>query len=183
MSKERFLAFTDAIIAIIATIMVLEFETPKESGVTSLYQLAIPVFVYALSFFMIMTVWYNHHQLYKDISIVTPRVYMINAIWLFIMSFFPFTTGWVGKNSGKLVPELLYLIVMLIWPIIFHIMERELKKENEGVQRNELTNTLSSKRLFTVILIPFFIVWFWPPIGLVSVSIIAIVAIVSFIKK
>ena len=60
MEKERFLAFTDAIIAIIATIMVLEFKTPDKSGWPALAELTIPLLAYALSFFMIMTVWYNH---------------------------------------------------------------------------------------------------------------------------
>ncbi len=68
MEKERFLAFTDAIIAIIATIMVLEFKTPDKSGWPALAELTIPLLAYALSFFMIMTVWYNHHQLYRDIK-------------------------------------------------------------------------------------------------------------------
>ena len=66
MEKERFLAFTDAIIAIIATIMVLEFKTPDKSGWPALAELTIPLLAYALSFFMIMTVWYNHHQLYHS---------------------------------------------------------------------------------------------------------------------
>ncbi|XOW22084.1 TMEM175 family protein [Lactococcus cremoris] len=59
MEKERFLAFTDAINAIIATIMVLEFKTPDKSGWPALTELTVPLLAYALSFFMIMTVWYN----------------------------------------------------------------------------------------------------------------------------
>ncbi|MGO3419370.1 MAG: TMEM175 family protein, partial [Lactococcus cremoris] len=66
MEKERFLAFTDAINAIISTIMVLEFKTPDKSGWPALTELTVPLLAYALSFFMIMTVWYNHHQLYRD---------------------------------------------------------------------------------------------------------------------
>ncbi|MGN8067207.1 TMEM175 family protein [Lactococcus lactis] len=77
MEKERFLAFTDAIIAIIATIMVLEFKTPDKSGWPALAELTIPLLAYALSFFMIMTVWYNHHQLYRDIKNITPRIFLL----------------------------------------------------------------------------------------------------------
>ncbi|MDM5144861.1 hypothetical protein ICE98_01962 [Lactococcus lactis] len=77
MEKERFLAFTDAIIAIIATIMVLEFKTPDKSGWPTLAELTIPLLAYALSFFMIMTVWYNHHQLYRDIKNITPRIFLM----------------------------------------------------------------------------------------------------------
>ena len=101
MEKERFLAFTDAIIAIIATIMVLEFKTPDKSGWPALAELTIPLLAYALSFFMIMTVWYNHHQLYRDIKNITPRIFLLNTLWLFIMSFFPFTTGCPSPRVGS----------------------------------------------------------------------------------
>lgn len=130
MEKERFLAFTDAIIAIIATIMVLEFKTPDKSGWPTLAELTIPLLAYALSFFMIMTVWYNHHQLYRDIKNITPRIFLLNTLWLFIMSFFPFTTGWVGKHASEFLPEFFYLIVIFLWAAVFHLMDHELLKEN-----------------------------------------------------
>lgn len=65
MTKGRFLAFVDAIIAIIATIMVLDLPIPKEPTLSALTESALPLFAYFLSFFMIWSVWYNHHSLFR----------------------------------------------------------------------------------------------------------------------
>ncbi len=183
MEKERFLAFTDTIIAIIATIMVLEFKTPDKSGWPALTELTVPLLAYALSFFMIMTVWYNHHQLYRDIKNITPRIFLLNTLWLFIMSFFPFTTGWVGKHATEFLPEFFYLVIVFLWTAVFHLMDYELLKENPDKEYKELTHSISRRNIFIILGIYLPIVWFWPPIGLVCVAMLGAVALASFLKK
>ncbi|MDR0199781.1 MAG: TMEM175 family protein [Streptococcaceae bacterium] len=183
MNKERFLAFTDAIIAIIATIMVLEFKTPKTGDVSALREIAIPFAAYTISFFMVLTVWYNHHQLYRDVRTITRRAYLYNIIWLFIMSFFPFTTAWVGSYPTQFLPELIYILIVSAWAGVFHVMEWELHKENHEMMRAELTHSVDSWRIFGINFAALVIVWFWPPIGLVSIALLGILAVVQFFRK
>ena len=177
MTKDRFLAFTDAIIAIIATIMVLEFRTPKLANFAALKELAVPVLAYAISFFMILGVWYNHHQLFRDITRITPRIFAYNSVWLFVMSLFPFTTGWVGAEPNEVLPELLYIVITMFWTASFHMMERELRRENPDAQRNEMTHTMPGAAIFALLGLSAIIVWFFPPIGIISIGAMGIYSV------
>ncbi|MDR0297075.1 MAG: TMEM175 family protein, partial [Streptococcaceae bacterium] len=79
MTKERFLNYTDAIVAIIATIMVLELPIPKEVSFSALREAASPFFAYFLSFTVIWIVWFNHHGLFSKVKKVNGKVYWYNG--------------------------------------------------------------------------------------------------------
>src|SRR5215216_1042060 len=98
MSKGRLEAFSDGVLAIIITIMVLELRVPHEADVTALLPL-VPVFLsYVLSFVLLGIYWNNHHHLLQAIKHVDGRILWANLHLLFWLSLIPFVTGWMGEN-------------------------------------------------------------------------------------
>ena len=100
MNKERLVAFTDAIVAIAATIMVLELHTPITDDWQGLREEWPTFLAYLISFSVIYVVWYNHHNLFAKAEVVTTRTFLLNGLWLFFLTLVPFTTGWVGSAVG-----------------------------------------------------------------------------------
>jgi uncharacterized membrane protein len=126
MSKSRMEAFSDGVIAILITIMVLELKVPRGTDAAALLPL-IPVFMsYVLSFIFLGIYWNNHHHLLQAIKHVDGRVLWANLHLLFWLSLFPFVTGWVGENEFASGPVALYGVVMLGAAIAYFILTRTL---------------------------------------------------------
>ena len=126
MSKGRMEAFSDGVIAILITIMVLELKVPHEAGLDALLPLA-PVFLsYVLSFMYLGIYWNNHHHLLQAIKQVDGRVLWANLHLLFWLSLVPFMTGWTGENKFAPWPVALYGTVLLFAAIAYFILTRAL---------------------------------------------------------
>src|SRR5882672_4358574 len=126
MTKGRLEAFSDGVIAIIITIMVLEFKVPHEATWLALIPVA-PVFLsYALSFVFVGIYWSNHHHLLQVVEHVNGRVLWANLHLLFWLSLTPFVTGWLGENKFAAVPAALYGVVLLCAAIAYFILARSL---------------------------------------------------------
>jgi len=126
MSKGRMEAFSDGVIAIIITIMVLALEAPHEANLAALLPLA-PVFLsYLLSFVYLGIYWNNHHHLLQAIKHVDGRVLWANLHLLFWLSLVPFATGWMGQNPLAGWPAALYGVVLLLASVAFFILVRVL---------------------------------------------------------
>ena len=108
MGKGRLEAFSDGVIAIIITIMVLELKVPHGDDLAALQQL-IPVFLsYALSFVYVGIYWNNHHHLFQAVREVNGKILWANLHLLFWLSLLPFVTNWVGENHRASLPVALY---------------------------------------------------------------------------
>jgi uncharacterized membrane protein len=119
-------AFSDGVIAIIITIMVLEFKIPHEATWQALVPLA-PVFIsYVLSFVFVGIYWSNHHHLLQVVEHVNGRVLWANLHLLFWLSLTPFVTGWMGENKFAAAPVALYGVVLLCAAIAYFILARSL---------------------------------------------------------
>ena len=126
MSKGRLEAFSDAVLAIIITIMVLELVPPQGTTVDDLRPLA-PVFLsYILSFANLAIWWNNHHHLFQAVRVVDGRVLWANMLLLFFLSLFPFTTAWMGQSEFASQPVALYGAVLLAAAIAYFILVRAL---------------------------------------------------------
>jgi len=126
MSKGRLEAFSDGVLAIIITIMVLELRVPHEADVTALLPL-VPVFLsYVMSFVFIGIYWNNHHHLLQAIKHVDGRVLWANLHLLFWLSLIPFVTGWMGENHFAAWPVALYGIVLLCAGIAYFVLTHTL---------------------------------------------------------
>ena len=122
MGKGRLEAFSDAVIAILITIMVLELR-PPESADWSALEPVLPVFLtYILSFIYLAIYWNNHHHLLQATTRVTGGVLRANFNLLFWLSLFPFATGWMGLNHFEPIPTAVYGGVLMMAAIAFYIL-------------------------------------------------------------
>jgi uncharacterized membrane protein len=122
MIKTRLEAFSDAVIAIIITIMVLEFQTPEGADWHALNSLT-PVFLaYALSFFYLAMYWNNHHHLIHAMQQVHGAVLWANMHLLFWLSLIPFATAWTGEHYLESLPTALYGVIMMLAALAYWIL-------------------------------------------------------------
>ena len=124
MGKTRLEAFSDGVIAILITIMVLELKVPHGDGLAALEPL-IPVFLsYVLSFVYLGIYWNNHHHMLHTIRKVTGPILWANLHLLFWLSLIPFATGWLGENHFASLPTALYGAVLLLAGIAYLILQQ-----------------------------------------------------------
>jgi uncharacterized membrane protein len=126
MRKARMEAFSDGVLAIIITIMVLELKVPHSDQLTDLQRLW-PVFLsYILSFIYIGIYWNNHHHMLQAVQHVNGKVLWANTHLLFWLSLVPFASGWMGENHFTTWPVAVYGIVMLMCAVAYTILARTL---------------------------------------------------------
>ena len=124
MGKSRLEAFSDGVIAIIITIMVLELRVPHGETFAALAPL-VPVFwSYALSFVYLGIYWNNHHHMLHTVSRITGPILWANLHLLFWLSLIPFVTGWMGENHFAAVPSALYGVVLLMSAIAYFTLQQ-----------------------------------------------------------
>ena len=124
MEKNRLEAFSDGVLAIIITIMVLELKVPQSPELAELKRL-FPVFLtYVLSFVYLGIYWNNHHHLLKAAGRVTGAMMWANLHLLFWLSLFPFTTGWMGENHFTALPTALYGAVLLMAAFAYLLLQQ-----------------------------------------------------------
>jgi len=126
MSKGRLEAFSDGVLAIIITIMVLELKIPQKADVADLIPLAPVALSYAFSFVFLGIYWSNHHHLFQAVKQVNGRVLWANLHLLFWLSLTPFVTGWMGEHEFAAWPVALYGVVLLFSAVAYFILTRAL---------------------------------------------------------
>ena len=124
MSPKRLEAFSDGVIAIIITIMVLELRPPDGSGFDGLRPLVPKLLAYLLSFVLVAIYWNNHHHLFKLVERIDGAVMWSNMMLLFGLSLVPFATAWFGGNAGALAPVIVYVVVQLFCAASYFVMTR-----------------------------------------------------------
>ena len=123
MRTERVAAFSDGVLAIVITIMVLEMKPPHGADLATLAKVG-PVFVsYVLSFIYLGIYWNNHHHLLHALSRVDGGVMWANLHLLFWLSLFPFSTAWMGENHFAALPTAVYGIVLLLAAIAYYFLQ------------------------------------------------------------
>ena len=129
MTTGRLEAFSDGVIAIIITIMVLEMKVPHGDRLADLVPL-VPTFLsYVLSFVYVGIYWNNHHHMLHTCTAVTGAMLWANLHLLFWLSLFPFTTGWMGENHFTAVPTALYGVVLLMAAIAYLVLQQTIIRE------------------------------------------------------
>jgi uncharacterized membrane protein len=170
MGKNRLEAFSDGVIAIIITIMVLELKVPHGEGIETLVPL-IPVFLsYVLSFVYLGIYWNNHHHMLHATQTVTGPMLWANLHLLFWLSLVPFATGWMGENHFAAGPSALYGVVLLMAGVAYLILQQLiiasqgpdsiLKKAIGGDWKGKLSAVLYTAA------IPLAFWWKWISLGL-----------------
>lgn len=180
MEKNRLEAFSDGVVAIIITIMVLELKVPHEPDIAALKPQVPVFFTYVLSYVYVGIYWNNHHHLIKATHKVTGGIMWANLHLLFWLSLFPFTTGWAGNNHFTTAPTALYGGVLFMAAIAYYILQRIVIR-TEGFDSKlavsigrDLKGKLSPILYATGVVLAFFQPW-------ISACIYLLVAVMWFI--
>ncbi len=124
MGKNRLEAFSDGVLAIIITIMVLELKVPQAIDLAGLKPLLPKVLSYVLSFLYVGIYWNNHHHMFHSTQQVTGGILWANLHLLFWLSLLPFTTGWMGENHLAPTPTAVYGFVLLMAGLAYYILQQ-----------------------------------------------------------
>lgn len=124
MRADRLRSFTDAVLAIVVTIMVLELRAPHDPHVASLRPLLPAALGYVLSFAYLTIYWNNHHHLLHAASRVTPGILWANAHLLFWLSLVPFVTSWMGETGFASAPTAAYGVVLVLAAVAYRLLQR-----------------------------------------------------------
>ena len=144
MPKGRLEAFSDGVMAIIITIMVLELKAPHQPDLAAMRAL-IPAFLsYVLSFIYVGIYWNNHHHLFQVVKHVNGSTLWANLHLLFWLSVFPFATAWMGENHFEAVPVAFYGVVLLLAAVAYYMLTRTLLWHHE--QDSTLAKALGRDR-------------------------------------
>ena len=130
MEKNRLEAFSDGVIAIIITIMVLELKQPVGERLKDFFDLGPTLLAYLLSFVFVAIYWVNHHLIFQLAEKINVKILWCNIAWLFVMSFIPFSTAWVGTYPTAWAPLSVYFLDMALASVAFHIMYFLILREN-----------------------------------------------------
>lgn len=144
MNKGRLEAFSDGVLAIIITIMVLEMKAPDETTLKALVPVLPVFFSYVLSFAYVAIYWVNHHHLFQATRSISTAVLWANMHLLFWLSLIPFVTSWLGENHLEPVPVAFYGGVLFMSAVAFRILEHSLIRSHDD--KAPIAQTLSNGR-------------------------------------
>ncbi len=123
MGKSRLEAFSDGVIAVIITVIVLEFKVPHDADLASLTELVPTFFSYVLSFVYVAIYWNNHHHMLHTVVKVNGAILWANLHLLFWLSLVPFTTAWMAEHAFAGGPTLVYGVILLMSAIAFTLLQ------------------------------------------------------------
>ncbi len=153
MNKSRLEAFSDGVIAIIITIMVLEMKAPEGSTWEHINTLMPKFISYALSFLFIAIYWVNHHHLLHTVKKVTPGIMWANINLLFWLSLIPFATAWMGENHFTKETVTAYAVLALFCALSYNILEKAISRGHKHIAIiKELVNPHGWKEIASLIL-------------------------------
>lgn len=183
MKKERLVAFTDAVLAIIMTILVLELARPSKPTIASFWSLRYAYIAYALSFFWLGSLWMGLNRIWEHAEYIDNRTIFWNLVLLFTASFIPYSTDLISEYFFNPVIQGFYGINVILMTLVNHRLHKVLDRPNQG---NE--ELLKSTAAYRKILVPDIIIktigfvlaiTIWPPFMTISVLVAAIFIIVN----
>jgi uncharacterized membrane protein len=180
MNKLRLEAFSDGVIAILITIMVLELKVPLNAAWTSLIPIVPVFFSYLLSFIFLGIYWSNHHHLFQASQHVDGRVLWANLHLLFWLSLVPFVTGWMGENNFAAQPVVLYGIVLLFAAVAYFILTRSLLSLHhpESVLAKALGSDFKGKISLVIYLLAIPVAFILPWAAMLMYALVAVIWLV-----
>ncbi len=176
MNKNRLEAFSDGVIAIIITIMVLEIKVPHEATFNALLKLG-PVFIsYVISFIYVGIYWNNHHHLFQSVKKVDGKVLWANMLLLFFLSLIPFATGWMGENHFENITVTLYGIILFLCAFSYNILTNSLlhKYDADSVIHKAVGNKFKERISIAAYIIGLIVSFYWPVISFIIYAAVAL---------
>ena len=182
MNKGRIEALTDGILAIAATIMVLELHIPEEPSLVALKAEGATFLAYIISFFMIYVMWNSHHDAFRKAERVSPTAFLLNGVWILFITLIPFVTGWIGKSIMSPLPEFLYGLDMLLCRASFDTLYRQMQKDNPGVLSNAWENKIFSVITYILQAACLGLTFVFPPIALIFAAVTTVFSVIYILK-
>jgi uncharacterized membrane protein len=152
-TADRLAAFSDAVFAVIVTVMVLELRAPEQPEFSALWPLWPTAISYAVSYLFIAIIWINHHYLMRFVGPPTLRLIWINFAHLFMVSLLPFATAWVARTRLASSPVVFYAGVFVCVDIAYNIFEREVLGQADATQVPDRARRMARRRSLGVLAI------------------------------
>jgi uncharacterized membrane protein len=150
-SAERLTAFSDAVFAVIVTIMVLELKAPDEAAFQALWPLWPTAISYMVSYLFIAIIWINHHHLMRFVGPPSLGLIWINFVHLFLVSLLPFTTDWVARTRLASSPVMVYAGLFVCIDIAYNIFEHQVLGSADGRQVSRAMRRIARRRSLIVL--------------------------------
>lgn len=173
-NKERLTAFSDAIIAIVITVLLLEMPKPHGFTITALFDEWKVILIYIGLFLQIMVVWYNHHLLFNSSKKFNRNTYWINTFWLLFLTMIPYMASWMADYPGHAVPGIMYIIVNIGWAASFQILGLNLAKINTDLV---IPNKNAFYYLYVTYLLSILVFLFNPELAILMVVIFQLIVV------
>ena len=182
MNKDRVIALTDGIVAIAATIMVLELSVPSTVTLEAL-KTQIPTFyAYIISFALVYLSWRSHHNAFEKAYNIDGKIFIINGIWVFFITLVPFVTGLVGNDPNNTLACVLYIVTIFLWSFTFQFLDIAIVRANPESEKDEVRQNPQRLILFGSYALAF-IFCFITPIMSLAIMGIAILGMLIYILK
>jgi len=152
-TAHRVAVFSDAVIAVIMTVMVLELRAPDDPALSALWPLWPTVISYAVSYLFIAIIWINHHYLMSLVGPPTLRLIWINFAHLFMVSFLPFATAWVARTQLASAPVAFYAALFVCVDIAYNVFEREVLARAHPAHVSHRARRMARRRSLAVLAI------------------------------
>lgn len=153
MTADRLTAYSDAVFAVIVTIMALELKAPDDAAFSALWPLWPTAISYVVSYLFIAIIWINHDYLMRFVGPPTLSLIWINFIHLFTVSLLPFATAWVARTRLASAPVAVYAALFVCIDIAYNVFEREVLAHTEGSHVSERMRRMARRRSLSVLAI------------------------------
>lgn len=184
MTKSRLEAFTDGVVAIVLTVLILDIQIPDTPTLGAIYSILNTLIAYTISFIFVAVIWVNHHRMMQMAEKINYGVIWANIFWLFWLTLCPAVTSWVGRNPTSFWPEVFYVLVYMMWSFSFGILSKKVIAANET--DSHVVKVLSRDRRsgisMLINLVTLIGVFFYPPIGMLGRFLVSGIWIVSYRK-
>jgi uncharacterized membrane protein len=150
-SAQRLAAYSDAVFAVIVTVMVLELKAPDEASFAALWPLWPTAVSYAVSYLFIAIIWINHHHLMRFVGGPTLRLMWINFVHLFMVSLLPFATAWIARTRLASAPVVFYAGLFVCIDLAYNVFEREVLARANAAEVSERARRLARRRSLVVL--------------------------------
>src|SRR3954452_17656950 len=179
MRTSRLEAFSDGVLAIIITIMVLELNVPEEPSLHALGESATGFLTYALSFVYVGIYWNNHHHMFQVVEAISGAVLWANLHLLFWLSLFPFTTGWMDETDFARTPTLIYGVNLLLAAFAFSVLVQTIYRGPSGDRLLQALGNDRKGKISPVVYVTGILLCLVSPwLGLASYTVVAVIWLV-----
>jgi TMEM175 potassium channel family protein len=152
-TAHRLAAYSDAVFAVIVTVMVLELKAPEQATFSALWPLWPTAISYAVSYLFIAIIWINHHYLMRFVGTPTLGLIWINFVHLFMVSLLPFATAWIARTRLASSPVAFYAGLFVCIDIAYNVFERDVLAHADATQASERTRHMARRRSIVVLAI------------------------------